>query len=150
MGLYYWVQTGFQSVSVAQDLIEIVAPSDAAIRVHEINVSQSSDTDSEQLQFAVIRAHSTSGSGGGSATVTPLVSGAPAAGGTYERNNTTQATGGSPVAVYSEAANVLNGLQKVFDPQIEVAPSVRLVLTVTAPGDAVTMAANMLVEEVGG
>lgn len=149
----YWATTGFQTVSAAQDLLEFVAPSDAVVLIHEVHIGQSSDgasSDSEMLQVSVIRAHSTSGSGGGSATVTPLEAGQAAAGGTYERNNTTQATGGSPVTVFATAFNVLSGLAHVFDPPIVVSPGVRCVLTVSAPADALTMSANALIDELGG
>jgi hypothetical protein len=149
----YWITTGFQTVSAAQDLIEIVAPSDAVVLIHEVHISQSSDgasSDSEMLQTTIVRAHSTSGSGGGSATVTPVETGQPAAGGTYERNNTTQATGGSPVTVSADAFNVLNGFVAVFDPPIAVSPGVRCVITVSAPADALTMSARALIDELGG
>lgn len=149
----YWATTGFQTVSAAQDLIEIVAPSDAVVLLYEIHIGQSSDgasSDSEMLQTSVIRAHSTSGSGGGSATVTPVETGQAAAGGTYERNNTTQATGGSPTTIFASAFNVLNGFVHVFDPPIAVSPSQRCVITLSAPADALTLSANALIDELGG
>ena len=149
----YWATTGFQTVSAASDLLEFVAPSDAVVLIHELHIGQSSDgasSDSEMLQASVIRAHTTSGSGGGSATVTPLETGQPAAGGTYERNNTTQATGGSPATLFATAFNVLSGLVHVFDPPIVVSPSQRCVLTISAPADALTLSANALIDELGG
>jgi hypothetical protein len=148
----YWVTTGFQTVSAVQDLIEIVAPSDAVVLLYEIHIGQSSDgasADSEMLQTTVVRGLTVSGSGGGSATVTPVETGQPAAGGTYERNNTTQATT-SGVTIYADAFNVLNGFVHVFDPPIAVSPSQRCVLTLSAPADALTLSANALIDELGG
>lgn len=148
----YWVTTGFQTVSAAQDLIEVVAPADAVVLIHEVHIGQSSDgasADSEMLQTSIIRGHTTSGSGGGSATVTPLETGQPAAGGTYERNNTTQAST-SGVTVTTDAFNVLNGYAAVFDPAIVVSPSQRCVITLSAPADALTLHARALVDELGG
>lgn len=148
----YWVTTGFQTVSAAQDVIEIVAPADAVVLIHEVHIGQSSDgasSDSEMLQTSIIRGHTVSGSGGGSATVTPLETGQPAAGGTYERNNTTQATT-SGVTVTTDAFNVLNGYAAVFDPAIVVSPSQRCVITLSAPADALTLHARALVDELGG
>jgi hypothetical protein len=149
----YWATTGFQTVSAAQDLLEFVAPSDAVVLIHEVHIGQSSDgasADSEMLQTSIIRAHSTSGSGGGSATLTPLETGQPAAGGTYERNNTTQATGGSPTTLTTDAFNVLNGYSAVFDPPLVVSPSQRCVVTLSAPADALTLHARALIDELGG
>jgi hypothetical protein len=148
----YWVTTGFQTVSAVQDLIEIVAPADAVVVIHEVHISQSSDgasSDSEMLQTTVVRGLTVSGSGGGSATVTPVETGQPAAGGTYERNNTTQATT-SGVTVLASAFNVLNGFVHVFDPPIAVSPSQRCVITLSAPADALTLSANALIDELGG
>jgi hypothetical protein len=148
----YWVTTGFQSVSAVQDLIEFVAPSDAVVLLYEVHISQSSDgasTDSEMLQTTVVRGLTVSGSGGGSATVTPVETGQPAAGGTYERNNTTQATT-SGVTVLASAFNVLNGFVHVFDPPLVLSPSQRCVLTLSAPADALTLSANALIDELGG
>lgn len=149
----YVVSTGFQSVSAAQDLLELVAPSDAVILIHELNISQSSDgasADSEMLQTTVLRGATTSGSAGGSATVVPLEAGQPAAGGTYERNNTTQASAGTIVSLAARAWNVLNGLQVVFDPPLVVSPGIRCVVTVTAPADALTLNCDALIDELGG
>jgi hypothetical protein len=148
----YWVTTGFQTVSAVQDLIEIVAPADAVVLIHEVHISQSSDgasADSEMLQTTVVRGFTVSGSGGGSATVTPLETGQPAAGGTYERNNTTQATT-SGVTVFASAFNVLNGFVHIFDPPVAVSPSQRCVITLSAPADALTLSANALIDELGG
>jgi hypothetical protein len=148
----YWATTGFQTVSAAQDLLEFVAPSDAVVLIHEVHIGQSSDgasADSEMLQTSIIRGHTTSGSGGGSATVTPLETGMPAAGGTYERNNTTQATT-SGVTLTTDAFNVLNGYSAVFDPPLVVSPSQRCVVTLSAPADALTLHARALIDELGG
>jgi hypothetical protein len=148
----YWVTTGFQTVSALQDVLELVAPADAVVLIHEIHIGQSSDgasSDSEMLQTTVVRGLTVSGSGGGSATVTPLETGQPAAGGTYERNNTTQATT-SGVTVFASAFNVLSGFVHVFDPPIAVSPSQRCVITLSAPADALTLSANALIDELGG
>jgi hypothetical protein len=148
----YWVTTGFQTVSALQDVLELVAPADAVVLIHEIHIGQSSDgasSDSEMLQTTVVRGLTVSGSGGGSATVTPLETGQPAAGGTYERNNTTQATT-SGVTVFASAFNVLNGFVHVFDPPLAVSPSQRCVVTLSAPADALTLSANALIDELGG
>jgi hypothetical protein len=81
------------AVSVVQDLFELNAPADAVVVVHGLEISQSSDTDSEQLNLLIHRG-STSGSGGSTPTASPLEVGDAAFGGTVEANNTSQSTEG--------------------------------------------------------
>jgi hypothetical protein len=153
MGMMYWVHTGQQSVgTAAQDLLEGLAPSDAALRLHAVRIDQGSDTDSEQITatLSTVTGAPTSGSGGGTAVAAPTVPGSPAAGGTYERNNTTQLTGGTAVAFPPWSFNVLNGMYETLDPPVEVAPSTRFVLALATVADALSLQAAILVEEVGG
>ena len=112
MGLVYDAAIEAVSVSAAQDLWEVLAPSDAALLIHSISVDQSSDTDSEMLRLTSSRVTGapTSGSGGGTITPTPVVPGAAAAGSTVERNNTTQISGGTSVKCSDRSFNILNGI----------------------------------------
>lgn len=152
MGLVYYANIEAVAVSAAQDLFELLAPSDAAVLIHALTVEQSSDTDSEQLRLTCSRVTGapTSGSGGSTITPTPSCSGAPAAGSAVERNNTTQLTGGTSVKVMDRAFNVLNGIEIVFDPPVEIAPATRFVVALTAPADAVTLSSCLTFEEIGG
>jgi hypothetical protein len=138
------------SVSVAQDLFEINAPSDAIVVVHSLVLSQSSDTDTEQLNILVHRG-STSGSGGSTPTASPLAVGDAAFGGTVEANNTTQSTEGT--ILHSDCFNVLNGYVWIPTPECRpvISPSGRLIIELqTAPGDALTMSGTVYFEEIGG
>lgn len=154
----YLVDTGEQSVSAAQDLIEISGPADAVIKIRTVTVSQSSDAgdaQSEQLNVALKRGvGSTSGSGGASVTPGQKQTGDAAAGSTCERNNTTQAVagGGSLTTLYNEDFNVMAGLSKTFPPgeEIILSPGEEFYVSVTAPGDALTMSCVVEFEEVGG
>jgi hypothetical protein len=138
------------AVSAAQDLFEIVAPSDAVVIVHGFVIGQSSDTDSEQLNILVHRG-STSGSGGTSVTPSPLEVGDAAFGGTVEANNTSQGTEGT--FIHSDTFNVLNGYVWVPTPECRpvLSPAGRLIIELqTAPADALTMSGTAYFEEVGG
>jgi hypothetical protein len=138
------------AVTAVQDLFEINAPADSAVRVHGLVIAQSSDTDSEQLNILVHRG-STSGSGGSTPTPNPLELGNTAFGGTVEANNTTQSTEG--VFLHSDAFNVLNGYSWIPTPELqwEISPSGRLIIELqTAPGDELTMSATVYLEEIGG
>jgi len=141
------------AVSLAQDLFEIVAPSDAAVRIHGFNLGQSSDAgdaESEQLNILVHRG-STSGSAGSTVTPSPLSLGDSAFGGTVEANNTTQGTEG--VFLDARCFNVMAGLEVVYTPEtwIEISPGGRVIIELQdAPADALTMNGRVMIEEIGG
>lgn len=140
------------SPSAAVDLFEIVAPAAGTIKLAWIDFGQSSDygdAAAEGLALKVIRAHSTSGSGGSSATPRPCNSADAAAAGTYEVGNTTQATGGSPVTLHSTALNIQAGYQFVWPAGMEptVRNSERMVVTLAAAADAITVGVTIGVIE---
>jgi len=150
MGRMYSAVFEEVSVSAAQDLFEINAPSDASVVVHGCEISQSSDTDSEMLNILIHRA-SASGSGGSSVTASPLEVGDAAFGGTVEANNTSGGTEGTKI--HAACFNVLNGWLWMPTPECRpvISPSGRLVIELqTAPGDALTMSGTVYFEEVGG
>lgn len=141
------------AVSAVQDLFELNAPSNAAVAVHALYLSQSSDagdSESEQLNVLIHRG-STSGTGGAAVTARPLSAGDPAFGGTVERNNTTQGTEGNQI--HAESFNVMAGLQIIWPPELRplISPSGRLIVELqTAPADALTMSGTIYFEEIGG
>jgi hypothetical protein len=158
MGRYYAVAFSAVAVSAAQDLFELTAPANGAarIRLHEIRLIQTSDVasaDSEVLRVTVKRGTSatTSGSGGSAPTPAPLESGDPAATFAAEVNNTTQMSGGTITVLLEGGFNVLG--EYVWGPAIppDRKPSAvngeRLVVSLTAPADALTMSGSVIVEE---
>lgn len=158
MTRYYSVSFSAVAVSAAQDLFELVAPSNAAagIRLHSLSLIQTSDVaaaDSEVLRVSVKRSSSgsTSGSGGSAPTPTPLNSGDPAATFTAECNNTTQVTGGTTVTLVETGFNVLAGLEWALpippDQRPRAVNGERLVVSLTVPADALTMSGTAIVEE---
>lgn len=156
MGRMYSAAFDAVAVTAAQDLFEVVAPSDACVVIHAIVVGQDTDAgdaQDEQLRIRLIRGHATSGSGGSSPTVAPLEFGDPAFGGTVEANNTTVASTGTPVTMHSEPFNVRAGF--VYRPtpeeRITLSPSQRLVVNLPgAPADSLTMSGTIVFEEIGG
>ena len=153
MGRMYSAVFEQVAVTVAQDLFEIVAPSDAIVRIHEIHIGQSSDagdSESEQLNVLIHRG-TTSGSGGTTPTPSPLEVGDAAFGGTVEANNTTQGTEG--VFLSSHDFNVMAGLDIVYTPETRpvISPSGRLIVeSQIAPSDSLTMDGYIVFEEIGG
>ena len=143
------------SVSVAQDLFELVAPSDSRALVHEIQIGQYSDAgdaEDELLSILLIRGNTTSGSGGASVTpglFNPYLRASAAA---AERNNTTVASGGSPVTLVADSFNVRAGWYWNAGSEkcaIMLQPAQRFVVRVTAPADAITMNGTLVFEEIG-
>jgi peptidoglycan hydrolase-like protein with peptidoglycan-binding domain len=160
MGLFYTAttSTGVQAIAAAGDMLELLAPADAAVIIHRMWIEQSSeagDTASEGLTVHLRRVTGapTSGSGGPTPTPTPMISGAPAAGSGVELNNTTDLTGGTNTVILARAFNVMNGLEVVFTPEErpEIAPSTRFLVTLEkSPADSVDFDYGIVFEEVGG
>lgn len=154
MSRIYKVPMDAISVSAVQDLFEINSGSGFVTRLLEVFIGQSSDAgdaEDEMLRVQIIRAHSTSGSGGASVTPVGVNAGSAAFGGTCERNNTTQATGGSPVTICADTFNVRAGwvYRATERPIIVIPPSGRLVVALpAAPADAITMSGYAVIEEI--
>jgi hypothetical protein len=142
------------AVSAAIDVFEVNASSTKITWITGIEFGQYTDfadAQDELLSCTWIQAHSTSGSGG--ASVTPNPHGSDAAyGGTVERTNTTQATGGSPIDRRAFSWNVRAGYVMHWDPgSWLMVPSNggRVVLAQTAPADSITMNGTIYLAEAG-
>ena len=155
MGVMYAASFGGAAVSAAQDVFEIVAPSNKVVVMHEIVLEQSSDagdTEAELLRIQAIRGLGSSGSGGSGASPVPLESGSGAAGSSVEVNNTTLASGGTTSVLFDRAFNVQIGFfwQPTPECRIVLSPSQRMVIRIPAPGDPLTMHGTVVFEEIGG
>lgn len=154
MSRIYTVPMDAVAVSAVQDFFEINSASGFVTRLLEVFLGQSSDAgdaEDEMLRVQIIRSHSTSGSGGASVTPVGVNPGSAAFGGTCERNNTTQATGGTPVTILADTFNVRMGwvYRATERPIIVIPPSGRLVIACpAAPTDAVTMSGYAVIEEI--
>jgi hypothetical protein len=141
------------AVTAAQDLWEVNAASAKPCWIPRVELGQytdAGDAQDELLSLLWIRDHSTSGSGGG--TITPTPEGAVGAfSGTVERNNTTQATGGSPLTFGATSWNVRSGYIWAPDPMgwIFVPGGGRVVLAMTAPADSITLNGTAWIIECG-
>jgi hypothetical protein len=143
--------------TAAIDLFELLAPADAAVVIHELRLSQSTefgDVQAEQLEILLKRVTGapTSGSGG-TANANPLAGGQAAAGSICEAGNTTKLTGGTQVNLLREAWNVSVGFFWIPTPEtrIIISPSTRLVVElITTPNDAIDLHGTLIFEEIGG
>jgi hypothetical protein len=158
MGRIYTATFGGVAVAAtnAQDIFELVAPSDAIVKIHRITLGQTSDVGDaaeEILRLQLTSGHTTSGSGGASVTPVPKEPGDAAFGGTVERNNTTQAADGTIVEHYNWVWNVRGPFDHVFTPEEApiLSPSRRMCLELPAgPADEITMSGTIVFEEIGG
>lgn len=157
MGRFYSVPFSAVSVSVAQDLFEVLASSGKPFYLHEITIAQSSDygdAQAEGLSILIKRATGSYTSGSGGSTVTPAkhLTNDASAGPTAEVNNTSQASAGSGAltTLRAEAFNVQAGYQYLPPPEQRFLflPAEACVVSVTAPADAVTMSGTLVFEEV--
>lgn len=155
-------ECGFDNVAVtvAQDLIEILAPTDAIVEVPEFELSQSTelgDAQEEQLRLRWRRGIGTvtSGSGGSTSTPQPYEDGDVAFGGTVEVNNTTKMVAGTgSIENFPEFCwNVRQEKLKIQVPERchTISPGNRLVLElIAAPADSISMSMRCVVVEKGG
>ena len=160
MGMRYSCGFGGVAVSAAQDLFELLAPTDATIVIISARLGQSSDfgdaaAEGLRLEWVKGEGSVTSGSGGTAGTENPLMTGLPAAGAVCELNNTTRMVVGTGALVtYPEAPmniQIPTLLQPIPDEFFIVSPGDRMTLAIpVAPGDAITMDGVLTWEEIGG
>ena len=154
MARVYSVEFENVSASAAQDFFEISPAADHPVVILAVYIDQYSDvgdTQEEMLRYQIIRGHTTSGSGGSSATPRPLDPGDAAAGFSAEVNNTTIASAGTAVNLHSGAFNIRAGLALIFPPEMTpVANNGNTTIVVrllAAPADALSMSGTLYVAE---
>ena len=154
MGRIYTAQFN-TAVTAVQDLIEIVAPADASVRIHEIelgNITEIGDAMEEMLSLAWKSGQTTTGSGGSALAEVPLLISDAAAGTTTFANNTTVASAGTIVTHGSWAWNIRVPFQKLYTPETRpvLAPSRRATLELlNTPTDSITIVGTITFEEIG-
>lgn len=150
----YTVPIDAVAATTAFDPWEFNAGSAAVVRLISAFLAQSTDfgdAEDEQLRIRIIRAASTSGSGGSTTTAQPMVVGDTAFTGTCETMNTTVATGGTPVVLKCDGFNIRAGW--VYRPTereiLSIAPSGRLVINMpSTPTDSITFSGYAVIEEI--
>lgn len=157
MSRVYTIEFEGVVVSAQVDFFEISPADDKPCKLLGIFLSQSSDVGDaaeEILRIRIIRGHTTSGAGGAVPTPAPLESSAGAAAGfAAETNNTTIASLGTTVNLFSHAFNIRTGLELWFpqgaEPGASQANTTLVVRLMAAPADALTMSGTLVVEEMG-
>lgn len=165
MSRFYAVQFENVSVSLAQDLWDIVPATDKPILLHGFTLSNvggtadAGDAQEELLRLQIIRGLATVGSGGSSAAastnISPLNPGDPASSFTARINDTTVAVvgAGTTVNLFADGWNVRIPYQMFFTPECRLACSAtqtRMVIRlVGAPADAIAVSGTAFIEELG-
>lgn len=158
MGRMYSVALQLTAYTAQIDLFDLAPADDKPIVLHSLHFGQSTelgDAAEEQLGIQIIRGFATVGSGGSSATPTPLNPSDAAAGFTARTGDTTIAAvgGGTTTHVHADTWNLRGPY--VYIPTPEMRPQcsqgqTRLVVRLTgAPADSTTIAATAVVEEQG-
>jgi hypothetical protein len=156
MGMLYTASFSSVAVTAQQDFFEYTAPSDAIVVLHWIELTQSTevgDAQEEGLAILFKRGATTTGSGGSTVTPAPTEFGFAAAGGVAKANNTTKATAGTIVTLYSSNWNVRTPFLWLPTPELRLvlSPSQRFTVELaTTPADSITMSGTMYLEEIGG
>jgi hypothetical protein len=110
------------------------------------------DAEEEMLLLHWKSGQTTTGSGGNTTSMVPVMVGDAAAGATVKDTNTTKASAGTIVTHYSWYWNVRIPFQIIFTPETRpvLAPSRRATLELaTTPADSLTLAGYIVFEEIG-
>jgi len=149
----YTVEFENVAVTAAQDFFEILPATQKPCLVHALILNQYTDfgdAAEEILRFRVIRGHTTSGSGGSTATGRPLDSNDSAAGFTCEINNTTIASAGTAVNIHTDYFNIRTGYALILTPKMRWRvqnADLLVVRLLAAPTDSLSMSGCMYIEE---
>ena len=142
------------SVTAAQDLFALTAADDKPIEIvgiHFGQISDVADAAEEMLRYRVIRGHTTIGSGGAAATARPCNRNSAVANFTARVNDTTIASAGTALNLYSDAFNIRVGCERWFPEGCELGTDqgtgILVVRLLAAPADAVTMSGTVFVRE---
>lgn len=156
MGRLYTVHLAPAAATVALDLVELTPADDKPILIHGFRLYQTSDLGDaaeEIIGIAWVRGNATSGSGGNtSVALSPKNPNDAAAGCTAETGNTTAASAGTAVTVYSTGWNVRAPLEVVFTPEQRIyatqAQTLLVCRMLAAPADSLTIGFSVDVEEI--
>lgn len=153
MAREYTVEFESVATTAGADLFELLAATDKPIEVFGLFLSQSTevgDAQDEMLRYRIIRGHTTSGSGGTSATPRPLDGNDAAAGLTAEINNTTIASAGTAVNLHSGNFNVRVG-EQLWLPEgagwWTRGSSLLVCRLLAAPADSVSLTGTLYIRE---
>lgn len=150
----YSVVSNNVSVSAVQDLVSVTAGATKILGIVSVDIGQVTATTVGNLEVTLkyLPSTVTAGSGGASATVSPLNPSDAAATATARKNDTSQATtSGTAITLWSGVWNVINNLtwqptSAIRLPIIGLSGAFVVSLN-TAPGSAMTVNCSVVFEE---
>lgn len=153
MGQIYIASFEDVTVSAQVDNFEILPATQRPCVIHAVHLSQNTDTKDAgefMVRTQIIRGHTTSGSGGTTPTKVASDPSFASSSATVEANNTTIASAGTGVIIWSESWNCRVGF--LYLPTPEMRPIVRNAETIVvrlaaAPDSAIDMAGTLVWEE---
>ena len=147
------------AVTAAQDCFELVAATNARVRIRDIKLAQYTDfgdAAAEILSVNVIRGFTVAGTGGSTVTPSNVHPWSRTSDSTVLANNTTVANTGTGAVLIADAFNIAAGwslrdvmLLNIVDPHdgLWLEAAQRLVVRITAPADSLTMNGTIVFEE---
>lgn len=142
------------SIAAVCEIFAIAAPSDAAVVIHEIVITQDTSETSEQLPINIFRTATNQTAKGTANTPAPLAAGDAAFGGTVRTNILTAATFATETTmIMRQSQNILNGWHILPTPEcrIVVSPGTYLIIKLdAAPSASLPISAYVIFEEIGG
>lgn len=154
MGRMYSVTFTPTAITTQVDAFEVQPADDKPVRLHALFLGQTTefgDAAEEQLSIQIIRGYTATGSGGSTATPSPLNPADAAAGFVAETLNTTVATTGTALVLFADSWNVRAGYPLIFTPEMQPmasqANTTIVVRIATTPADSITITGTLIVEE---
>lgn len=148
-------QQSFTTANGDYDFFEISPADDKPVEIKAIyigNQSEVGDAQEEMIAWAIIRGHTTSGSGGAAPTPVPIDPIDAAAGFTAETANSTIASTGTTTTIHADTFNVRTGLQLIFPPDMRPkatqANTTIVVRLLTALADNATLSGTIYIDEI--
>lgn len=142
------------AITAVQDIFALVAPTNATVRLHQLDLFQTSDLSDAQeevLRIRIRQGQTSAGTGGASGTAVPQDVDDSASGSTLRTNDaTTQASGGTIVNDELFGWNIRVPLTRIWTP--ETRPIVKggrrcTIELIGAPADSVTVSGCLVWSE---
>lgn len=141
------------AITAVQDIFAIVAPSAATVRIHQLDLYQTTDlgdAQEEVLRLRIRQGQTVAGSGGSAGTAVPQDVDDSASGATVRLNDTTQAGTGTIVIDETFGWNIRVPLTRIWTP--ETRPIIKggrraTIELVAAPADSITVSGNLVWSE---
>ena len=141
------------AITAVQDIFAIVAPTNATVRIHQLDLFQTTDlgdAQEEVLRLRIRQGQTAAGSGGAAGTIVPQDVDDSASGATVRTNDTTQANTGTIVTDEVFGWNIRVPLRIIWTP--ECRPILKggrraTIELVGAPTDSITVSGGLIWQE---